>query len=65
MGREHTCEGSFNGERGEGKALLETDEVIFRGAFRARVKFNAVTSIGSSWRIVAEDRRRHTDALSR
>jgi Protein of unknown function (DUF3052). len=45
VGREHTCEGSFNGERGEGKALLETDEVIFRGAFRARVKFNAVTSI--------------------
>jgi hypothetical protein len=45
MGREHTCEASYNGERGEGKALLETDEVIFRGGFRARVKFSAVTGI--------------------
>ena len=45
MGREHTCEASFNGERGEGKALLETDEVVFRGGFRARVKFSAVMHI--------------------
>jgi len=45
VGREHTCEASFNGERGEGKALLETDEVVFRGGFRARVKFSAVTDI--------------------
>ena len=45
MGREHTCEASYNRERGEGKALLETDEVVFRGAFRARVTFAAVTGI--------------------
>ena len=45
MGREHTCKASFKGERGAGKALLETDEVIFRGDFRARVKFAAVTHV--------------------
>ena len=45
MGREHTCEASYNRERGEGKALLETDEVVFRGAFRARVTFASVTGI--------------------
>ena len=37
MGEERRCRVEFRGEASEGKALLETDEVIFRGDFRLTI----------------------------
>jgi hypothetical protein len=34
MGREARCVGRFEGQSGEGKLLLETHELLFRGPFR-------------------------------
>ena len=34
MGREARCRVEFNGEVAEGKALLETDELVFRPRVR-------------------------------
>jgi hypothetical protein len=45
MGREATCHARMGRESGEGKALLETDEVIFRGDFRARVPLREISAI--------------------
>jgi hypothetical protein len=39
MGREARCVGIWKGQRGEGKLLLETEELIFRGPFRLVVPF--------------------------
>ena len=43
MGREAMCRARFGRESGEGKALLETDELVFRGAFRVSVPLREVT----------------------
>jgi hypothetical protein len=48
MGREATCGARLGREAGEGKALLETDEVLFRGDFRARVPFAEITEVQAS-----------------
>ena len=45
MGREATCHARMGRESGEGKALLETDEVLFRGDFRARVAFRDLSGV--------------------
>jgi len=46
MGREHDCTATMNGKRSAGRALLETEEVIFRGeSFRLRVPFKAITKL--------------------
>ena len=52
MGREATCRARLGtpGSRtwspsAQGKALLETDDVIFRGPFRARVPLREITSV--------------------
>jgi hypothetical protein len=37
MGREARCMGEFDGWLGEGKLLLETDDLLFRGASRLKV----------------------------
>src|SRR5438270_11387898 len=44
MGNEATCKARFGKQRSEGKALLETSEVLFRGDFRLRIPFSAVKS---------------------
>lgn len=43
MGSEAVCRVSFNGQVCEGKALLETSELIFRGEFRLKVAFTQIT----------------------
>lgn len=43
MGREAVCHAKFGRQSGEGKALLETDELIFRGEFRVKVPLRDVT----------------------
>ena len=45
MGREATCHARKGRESGEGKALLETDEVVFRGDFRARVALRDISGV--------------------
>lgn len=44
MGREAICHAKFGRESGEGKALLETDDLVFRGEFRVKVPLKAVTA---------------------
>lgn len=45
MGQEITCVAHYGGQSGEGKAMLESEEVIFRGPFRARVRLADLTSV--------------------
>ena len=44
MGREARCMAEFGGWVGEGKLLLETDELIFRGAARLRIPLGDIAS---------------------
>lgn len=48
MGDEARCTVRFGGARSEGKALLETDELIFRGDFRLAVALKGVTALDAS-----------------
>jgi antitoxin component of MazEF toxin-antitoxin module len=45
MGAESQCTVHFAGQRSEGKALLETDHLIFRGAFRLSIPRKAITKL--------------------
>ncbi|MGH9035931.1 MAG: hypothetical protein ACRD0O_09210 [Acidimicrobiia bacterium] len=45
MGRETRCRVRHGDRASEGKALLETDEVVFRGEFRLRIPFRAMTRV--------------------
>ena len=45
MGNELKCTVRFGKESSEGKALLETSEVLFRGAFRLNVPFASIKSV--------------------
>lgn len=45
MGREKMCRVEFGAQVSEGKALLETDEILFRGEFRLRIPRGDVRKI--------------------
>jgi hypothetical protein len=46
MGQEVRCAATINGTRGTGKALLETDDLIFRSpALRARIPYNTIRAV--------------------
>jgi hypothetical protein len=46
MGREHDCTATMNGKKSSGRALLETEELIFRGeSFRLRVPFKSIKKL--------------------
>ena len=45
MGREAMCTARLGKQKGSGKALLETSELIFRGDFRAKIPFQAMSAI--------------------
>jgi hypothetical protein len=45
MGNEVNCVVKFGKQRSEGKALLETSELIFRGDFRLKIPFAAMKSV--------------------
>ena len=47
MGREIQCIASSGGEQSEGKALLETNEIIFRGDFRLKIPFASLQSVAA------------------
>src|SRR5438132_7687243 len=44
MGNEATCKVHFDRKQSEGKALLETSEILFRGDFRLKIPFSAIKS---------------------
>lgn len=44
MGNELKCTARFGKEVSEGKALLETSELLFRGGFRLKIPFASITS---------------------
>lgn len=45
MGSEALCAVHFDGQRSEGKALLETEQLIFRGSFRLRIPYGSITRL--------------------
>lgn len=45
MGQKAACTVRYGKQRSEGKALLETNELIFRGDFRLRIAFSSIQSI--------------------
>jgi hypothetical protein len=47
MGQEAQCEVRFGGKVSSGKALLETDDLIFRGDFRLSIPLNSIRSLES------------------
>src|SRR5438445_10454374 len=42
MGNEVTCKIQFGKQQSEGKALLETSEILFRGDFRLKIPFSTI-----------------------
>ena len=45
MGKEVVCHARFGKESGEGLALLETDELLFRGEFRVKVPLKEISKV--------------------
>jgi hypothetical protein len=48
MGQESACIATFKRQRSEGRALLETDHVLFRGDFRVKLPLSSITSVKAS-----------------
>src|SRR6266545_120208 len=48
MGQEADCKLRYQGRESRGKALLETDYVLFRGDFRLKLPFRDMRRIGAS-----------------
>jgi hypothetical protein len=44
MGNEANCTARFGKQQSEGKALLETSEILFRGDFRLKIPFSSIKS---------------------
>ncbi|MGB4783619.1 MAG: hypothetical protein WAQ77_02805 [Candidatus Acidiferrum sp.] len=44
MGKELNCSVRFGKQQSEGKALLETSEILFRGDFRLKISFSTIKS---------------------
>jgi hypothetical protein len=51
MGQEALCKARFDNKTSQGKALLETDYLLFRGEFRVKIPFRSMTSVeaGQAW----------------
>ena len=47
MGRELLCAARINGKSASGKALLETDEILFRGESRLKIPLASLQSVSS------------------
>jgi hypothetical protein len=48
MGQELKCRAEFGEQSSEGKALLESTEIIFRGGFRLKIPFQKIESMEAS-----------------
>jgi hypothetical protein len=47
VGLETNCTASFGGKKSQGRAMLETDYVLFRGDFRVKIPFREMKSVQS------------------
>ncbi len=47
MGQQADCTARFRGKISRGRALLESEELIFRGAFRLAIPFRAMKSVSA------------------
>ena len=47
MGREAMCVARMGKQKGSGKALLETSELIFRGDFRVKIPYQAIGAVAA------------------
>ena len=45
MGNEMNCTARFGKQKSQGKALLETSEILFRGEFRLKIPFSSIRSL--------------------
>jgi hypothetical protein len=45
MGSDHPCTARYGGQVSEGRALLESDHLRFRGDFRLRIPFAGMASV--------------------
>ncbi len=45
MGQEKACRARLGKQKSEGKALLETGEILFRGDFRLKIPFSTIKSV--------------------
>lgn len=45
MGAEALCSVTFNKQTSAGNALLETNEIIFRGDFRLKIELKSITAL--------------------
>ena len=45
MGNEVNCTARFGKQESQGKALLETSEILFRGDFRVKIPFSSIQSL--------------------
>jgi hypothetical protein len=45
MGNEINCSVQFGNQESVGKALLETNEILFRGKFRLKIPFSSIKSV--------------------
>jgi hypothetical protein len=48
VGAEAQCAVTFNKRTSTGKALLETNELIFRGDFRLKIELASITALDAS-----------------
>src|SRR5579863_8840915 len=48
MGREAQCRVDYGQESSRGKALLETSEVLFRGAFSLKIPFREIRALDAA-----------------
>lgn len=48
MGQEAKCEVHFGGKVSAGKALLETDDLIFRGDFRLAIPYKSIQEVDAT-----------------
>jgi len=57
MGQEADCKAKLDRKVSQGKALLETDYVLFRGDFRVKIPFRAMQSVEAQgpWLEIASD----------
>ena len=47
MGNEIVCRASLGAQTSEGKALLESDHLLFRGEFRCKVFFRDIAKVSA------------------
>ncbi len=45
MGQEVSCETQFGDRTATGKALFETDEILFRGGFRLKIPLHSISAV--------------------